>query len=93
MPESTTKQDTDNLNDPQKKNHPGTVSKNISLEGLNPLNGAPTSPLVQTRTKTHRCLAGVKDPQPTNAPSPRTHKPRYKKSATLLDALANRNQA
>ena len=45
--ESITKQDRININDPQKKHCLGTVSKNISLEGLNQFNGAPTSPLVQ----------------------------------------------
>ena len=36
-----------NTNDSQKKYRLGTVSKNILLEDLNQLNGAPTSPLVQ----------------------------------------------
>ena len=45
--ESITKQDRININDPQKKHCLGTVSKNISLEGLNRFKGAPTSPLVQ----------------------------------------------
>ena len=45
--ESITKQDRNNINDPQKKHHLGMVSKNILLEGLNQLNGAPTSSLVQ----------------------------------------------
>ena len=44
-----------NINDPQKKHHLGTVSKNILLEGLNRFKGA-TSPLVPMRIKTHRCL-------------------------------------
>ena len=45
--ESITKQDKNSINDPQKKRRLGTVSKNILLEGLNQLNGAPTSSLVQ----------------------------------------------
>ena len=44
--ESITKQDRNNINDPQKRHRLGTVSKNILLEGLNQFNGAPTSPLV-----------------------------------------------
>ena len=40
--ESITKQDRNNIYDPQKKYHLGTVSKNILLEGLTRLNGAPT---------------------------------------------------
>ena len=47
--ESITEQDRNSINDPQKKHRLGTVSKNILLEGLNRLNGAPTSPLVQDR--------------------------------------------
>ena len=47
MHESITKQDRNNINDPQKKHRLGTVSKNILLEGLNRFNSAPTSPLVQ----------------------------------------------
>ena len=39
--ESITKQDRNNINDPQKKHRLGTVSKNILLEGLNWFNGAP----------------------------------------------------
>ena len=42
--ESITKQDRNNINDQQKKHRIGTVSKNLLLEGLNRLNGAPTSP-------------------------------------------------
>ena len=60
--ESITKQDRNNINDPQKKHHLGTVRKNILQEGLNRFNGAPTSPLVQMWIKTHRCLACMKDP-------------------------------
>ena len=60
--ESITKQDRNNINDPQKKHSFGTVSKNILLEGLNRFNGAPISPLVQMRIKTHRCLVRMKDP-------------------------------
>ena len=45
--ENITKQDRNNIKDPQKKHCLGTVSKNILLEGLNRFNGAPTSPLVQ----------------------------------------------
>ena len=60
--ESITKQDRNNINDPQKKRRHGTVSKNILLEGLNRFNGAPTSPLVQMCIKTHRCLVCMKDP-------------------------------
>ena len=50
------------INDPQKKYHLGTVSKNILLEGLNRFHGAPISPLVQMLIKTHRCLVCMKDP-------------------------------
>ena len=60
--ESITKQDRNNINDPQKNHRFGTVSKNILLEGINRFNGAPTSPLVQMRIKTHRCLVCVEDP-------------------------------
>ena len=45
--ESITKQDRNNINNPQKQHRLGTVSTNILLEGLNRFNGAPTSPLVQ----------------------------------------------
>ena len=45
--ESITKQDRNNINDPQKTHRLGTASKNILLEGLTRFNGAPTSPLVQ----------------------------------------------
>ena len=55
--ESITKQDKNN-----KIDRLGTVSKNILLEGLNWSNGAPTSLLVQTWIKTHRCLVCMKDP-------------------------------
>ena len=44
--ENITKQDRNNINDPQKKRCLRTVSKNILLEGLNRFHGAPTSPLV-----------------------------------------------
>ena len=44
--ENITKQARNNKNDPQKKHRPGTVNKNILLEGLNWFNGAPTSSLV-----------------------------------------------
>ena len=54
--ESITKQDRNNINDPQKKLRHEKVSKNILLEGLNRFNGALTSPLVQMWIKTHRCL-------------------------------------
>ena len=37
--ESLTKQDRNNINDPQKKHRLGTVSKNILREGLNRFNG------------------------------------------------------
>ena len=53
--ESITKQYRNNIKDPQKKHRLGTVSKTILLEGLNRFNGAPTSPSVQMRIKTHRC--------------------------------------
>ena len=56
MHESITKQDRNNINDPQKKHRRGTVGKNILLEGLNRFNSAPTSPLVQMWIKTYRCL-------------------------------------
>ena len=35
---------------------------------------APTPPHAQTRTKTHKCLVRMKDPQPTNAPPPIIYK-------------------
>ena len=35
---------------------------NILLEGLNRINGAPTSPLIQMWIKTHRYLVCMKDP-------------------------------
>ena len=38
--ESITKQDRNNINDPQKKHRLGTVSKNILLVGLNRFNSA-----------------------------------------------------
>ena len=60
--ESITKQDRNNINDPQKEHRLGMVSKNILLEGLNRFNGAPTSPLVQMWIKTHKCLVCMKDP-------------------------------
>ena len=60
--ESITKQDRNNINDPQKKHRFETVVKNILLEGLDRFNGAPTSPLVQMCIKTHRCLVCMKDP-------------------------------
>ena len=77
--ESITKQDRNNINDPQKKHRLGTVSKNILLEGFNRFNSAPTSPLVQMWIKTHRCLVCMKDPLLNNASSPRTYKSRYEK--------------
>ena len=43
--ESITKQDRNNINDPQKKHRLETVSKNILPEGFNRFNGAPTSPI------------------------------------------------
>ena len=58
--ESITKQDRNNIHDPQKKQRLGTVSKNILLEGLNRFNAAPTSSLVQMWIKTHRCLVCMK---------------------------------
>ena len=54
--ESITKQDRNNINDPQKKHRLGKVSINILLEVLNRFNGAPASPLVQMWIKKHRCL-------------------------------------
>ena len=60
--EIITKQDRNNINDPQKRHRLGTVSKNILLEDLNWLNAAPTSPLVQMKIKTHRCFVCMKDP-------------------------------
>ena len=41
--EIITKQDRNNINDPQKKHRLRTNSKTILLEGLNRFNGAPTS--------------------------------------------------
>ena len=60
--ESITKQDRNNINDPQKKHCLGAVSKNILLDDLNRFNSAPASPLVQMWLKTHRCLVCMKDP-------------------------------
>ena len=57
-----TKQDRNNMNDPQKKHCLRTVSKNILLEGLHQYNGATTLPLVHMWIKTHRCLVCMKDP-------------------------------
>ena len=57
MHESITKQDRNNIDDPQKKHRLGMVSKNILQEGLNWFNGAPTSPLVQMRIKTSRVIS------------------------------------
>ena len=56
--ESITKQDINNINDPQKKHRLGTVSKNILLEGLNRFNGAPTSPKYfwQNRQNSNRSI-------------------------------------
>ena len=54
--ENITKQDRNNINDPQKKHRLGTFSKNILLEGLNRFNGAPTSPLIQMWIKAHNYL-------------------------------------
>ena len=45
-----------------KKSALGTVNNNILLEGLNRLQGVPTSPLVWMWIKTHRCLVCKKDP-------------------------------
>ena len=67
--ESITKQDRNNINDPQKTHPLVTVSKNILLEGLNRFDGAPTSPSVQMWIKTHRCLVCMKDPKLINASS------------------------
>ena len=39
--ESITKQDRNNINDPQKEHRLGTVNKNVLLEGINRFNGAP----------------------------------------------------
>ena len=77
--ESISKQDRNNINDPQKKHRLETVSKTILLEGLSRFNGAPTSPLVKVWIKTHRCLVCMKDPYHINGSSPRTYKSRYKK--------------
>ena len=77
--ESITKQDRNSINDPQKKQRLGTVSKTILLEGPNRVNGAQTSLLVQMWIKTHRCLVCMKDPYLINASSPRTYKSRYKR--------------
>ena len=65
--ESITKQDRNNINDPQKKHHLGMVRKNILLEGLNRFNGSPTSPSVKISIKTHKCLVCMKDPERINA--------------------------
>ena len=60
--ESITKQERNNINDPQKKHRLETASKIILLKGLNRFNGAPTSTLVQMWIKTHRCLVCMKYP-------------------------------
>ena len=60
--ESITKQDRNNINDPQRSTALERSVKNILLEGLNRFNGPPTSPLVQMWIKTHRCLVCMKDP-------------------------------
>ena len=67
-----------NTKDPQKKYRLGTVSKTPHRRAQTGPT-APTSPLIQTWIKTHRHLARMKDPQPTNAPSPKTYKSRYNK--------------
>ena len=77
--ESITKQDRNNINDPQKKHRLGMVSKNISQEGLNRFKCTLTPPLVQMWIKTHRYLVCMKYPKLINASSPRTYKSRYKK--------------
>ena len=59
--ESITEQDRNNVNDQQKNNRLGTVSRIILLEGLNRFNGAPASPLGQMWIKTHRCLVCMKN--------------------------------
>ena len=46
-----------NINDPKKKHHLGTVCKNILLEGLNQLNGEPNSPSVQMWIKIDVCFS------------------------------------
>ena len=71
--ESITKQDRNNINDPQKKPL-WNAQLNTVLEDLNQFNGAPTSPLVQMWIKTHRCLVCMKDPKLIKASSPRTYK-------------------
>ena len=57
--ESITKQDRNNINDPQKKYRLGMVSKNILLEGLNQLNSAPTSPLLCDYFILKSCLPSI----------------------------------
>ena len=71
-------QDRKNTKDPQKKHQPGTVSK-IPHWRAQTGPTAPTLPPTQMWIKTHRYPACKKDPQPTNAPSPRTHKSRHNK--------------
>ena len=65
-----------NIKDPQKKYRPGTVSK-IFHRRAQTGPTAPTSPPTQMRIKSHKHLARTKDPQPTNAPSPKTYKSRH----------------
>ena len=85
--EIITKQDRNNINDPQKKHRLGTVSKSILLEGVNRFNGALTSPLVQMLIKTHRCLVCMKDLKPIKLSSSRTYKSRYKKEIKQREGL------
>ena len=67
-----------NTKDPQKKHRPGTVSKILHPRAQTGPT-APTPPPTQKWIKTYRHPARTKDPQPTNAPSPKTYKPRHNK--------------
>ena len=49
------KQDRHNINDPQKKHHLRTVSKNILQEGFNRCHSAPNSQFVQLEIKISNC--------------------------------------
>ena len=57
---------------------------NISLEGLNRFNGAPTSPLFQMWIKTHRCAKPERTPNTTSPiPHPLSPSPHRKMEVTI----------
>ena len=69
----------------------GMVSKNILLAGLNLLHGVPTSPFVQMRIKTYKCLVCIKDPKLIHALSLRTYQNVLFWSKGLIMLLTNVN--